>query len=125
MLNTFLWVLQIILAIKFLSVAYTHALRQDKQEMLQGIQGMGAAARPALNVIAMCMLLGCAGLVLPAAFESLTWLTPLTAAGLAVLMLASILFHSVCREKSNAWVSLVLFVLSASVAYGRWLLLPP
>jgi hypothetical protein len=36
--NILLWVLQIALAVKFLSVAYTHGLRPDPEKMQRGNQ---------------------------------------------------------------------------------------
>jgi hypothetical protein len=122
--NTLLWALQIVLAVKFLSVAYTHGLRHDKTEMQRGIQRLGALARPLLILIALGMVLVAAGLILPAATGILTWLTPLSAALLALMMLLSIGFHVACRESPKIVVSLILFALAAFVAYGRWIIAP-
>jgi uncharacterized membrane protein YphA (DoxX/SURF4 family) len=123
-MNTFLWILQIVLSIKFLSAAYTHALRQDKQEMRLGMQKMGAPARPLLVLVAVGLCLGSAGLVLPGVMDTLTWLTPWAAATLAGMMLASIIFHHISRDHPKVWVSLILFALCALVAYGRWVIAP-
>jgi isoprenylcysteine carboxyl methyltransferase (ICMT) family protein YpbQ len=123
-MNTVLWVLQVILSIKFISVAFTHGIRHDQARMQQGIQRMGQIARPLLIVIAMLTLLGSLGLIVPAAFGVLTWITPLTAAILAALMLVSIVFHMNCREKPNTIADIVLFAIAAFVAYGRWVISP-
>ena len=123
-MNILLWVLQIVLAVKFVSVAYTHGLRPDPEKMQRGRQRFGAAVRPLLVLIAAGALLGALGLVLPAAIEVAAWLTPWAAALLAVMMLAALGFHLVCREKPKSVVSLVLFALSAFVAYGRWVMAP-
>jgi hypothetical protein len=122
--NIFLWTLQVILALKFVSVAYTHGFRRDKADMQRGIEKLGAVARPLLTLIALCVLLGAVGLILPAATGTLTWLTPLSAALLALMMLLASGFHVACRERPNIVVSLVLFVLAAFVAYGRWRIAP-
>ena len=119
-----LWILQGMLALKFLSVAYTHGLRPDPDKMQRGRQRFGAAARPLQVVIALCAFLGAVGLILPAVLGILPWLTSLTAALLAVMMLLGIGFHATCRETPRIVVGLILFALSAFLAYGRWILAP-
>jgi len=122
--NIVLWALQIVLALKFLSVAYTHGFRADRTEMQRGIQRIGAVARPLLTFIALCTFLGGVSLILPAATGVLTWLTPLSATLLALMMLLAIGFHVACRERPNIVVGLILFALAAFVAYGRWVIAP-
>jgi hypothetical protein len=122
--NTVLWILQIALCLKFVSVAYTHGLHKDQAKWHQGMQRFGAAARPLLTFIAACALLGGVGLILPAATGILTWLTPLAAALLALMMLLAVGFHVACRETPNVVAGLVLFALAAFVSYGRWVIAP-
>ena len=57
-MNLLLWALQIILAVKFVSVGYTHGVRPDPTKMQRGMQRFGAAMRPLLIAIAVCMFLG-------------------------------------------------------------------
>jgi len=123
-MNIVLWVLQVALAVKLVSVAYTHGIRPDPTKMERGLQRLGAAARPLLTLIAVAAFLGGVGLVLPALTGIMTWLTPLSAAALALMMLVAIGFHVACRETPNVVVGLVLFVLAAFVAYGRWVIAP-
>ena len=123
-MNNILWALQIILSIKLVSVAYTHGLRQDKTSLQEAIQKIGALARPLLALVAICTLLGAAGLIIPAALGVMSWLTPWTAAILAGMLLLSIVFHVRGREKPKIWVSLILFAMAALVAYGRWVVAP-
>jgi putative oxidoreductase len=123
-MNIVLWVLQGVLALKFLSVAYTHGLRPNPDKMERGRQRLGAATRPLLVFIALCTFLGAASLILPGALGFLPWLTPLVAALLAVMMLLALGFHMTCRETPKIAVSLVLFALCAFLAYGRWILAP-
>jgi hypothetical protein len=60
-----------------------------------------------------------AGLIRP-----LSWLVPLAAAGLVVLMLGAIVFHLRRREYPNLGLNGILLVLSGLIAYGRWFLAP-
>ena len=123
-MNTVLWVIQIILSIKFVSVAYTHGIRRDKAEIQQAMRKLGAPAMPLLALAGLGTFLGGLSLVLPAASGSLGWLVPWAAALLAVMSLLSIGLHTVARQSPKIWVSLILFALAAFVAYGRWLIVP-
>ncbi len=123
-MNVLLWALQIVLALKFLSVTFTHGLRPDEAKMQRGVQRFGALARPLLVLIALGTLLGGVGLILPAATGTLAWLTPWAAMLLALMMLFAVGFHIACREKPNTVVSLILFALAAFLAYGRWTIAP-
>jgi len=123
-MDVLLWALQIVLALKFVSVTYTHGLRPDETKMQRGRQRLGALARPLLTLIALGALLGGVSLVLPAATGILTWLTPWAAALLALMMLFAVGFHVACRESPNIVVGLILCVLAAFLAYGRWVIAP-
>lgn len=123
-MNIVLWIVQAILAVKCLSTAFVHGLRQDKQEMREGIQKMGRVARPLLFTAAFFLLLGSVGLVAPALADLPGWLAPVSAGGLGVMMLASIPLHLKGREKAKIFADVILFVLCAFVAYGRWVIAP-
>jgi len=111
-METFLWIVQGVLALKMLSAAYTHGLRQ-------GIDSMGPTAKPVLAASALLMVLGSLGLVGPILSGIPAWMVPVAAAGLAALQLLSIIFHLRCREDPKVFVAVVLFALAALVAVGR------
>jgi VIT1/CCC1 family predicted Fe2+/Mn2+ transporter len=123
-MSIFLWVLQAVLAVKFVSVAHTHGFRRDKADMQRGIERMGAVSRPLLTLVAVSTFLAAVGLILPAVLRVLSWLVPFSAALLALMVLVGIGFHVICRERPKIVVGLVLFVLAAFVAYGRWMIAP-
>jgi putative oxidoreductase len=123
-MNVLLWALQIVLALKFVSVTISHGLRPDEAKMERGTQRLGILARPLLTLIAFCAFLGGVGVVLPAATGFLPWLTGWSAALLGVMALFSGGFHMACRESPKIWVSVILCVLAAFVAYGRWVIAP-
>jgi VIT1/CCC1 family predicted Fe2+/Mn2+ transporter len=70
-------------------------------------------------------LLGALGLVLPSVTGILPWLTPLAAAGLVLDMLGAITTH-IRRHEVMPYVAanLVLLILAAVVAYGRFAIVP-
>ena len=119
-MNTLLWALQIILAIKLFTVTFNHGLRPDPVKMQRGRDRFGSATRPLLSVIAVCALLAGLALVLPAAHGFRAW----AAVATALIMLIATGFHLRCREEPKVWVSLILFALAAYLAYGRWTINP-
>jgi VIT1/CCC1 family predicted Fe2+/Mn2+ transporter len=123
-MNVLLWALQIVLALKFVSVTISHGLRPDETKMQRGRQRLGVFAGPLLALSAVGAFLGGVGVVLPAATGFLPWLTPWSAALLAVMMVFAAGFHIACRESPKIWVSVILCVLAAFVAYGRWVIAP-
>lgn len=114
-MNTFLWALQVILAVKLLTVTFNHGLRPDPGKMKRGRDWLGAAARPLLGAEASLALLVALTLVMPATQGFLQWTASLS----ALMMLLATGFHLRCREEPKVWVSLILFGLAAILAYGR------
>ena len=123
-MNVLLWIIQVILSIKLLTVTYTHGLRQSGATMQEAIPRLGKAARSLLYLAAAGTLLGTLGLLLPGVVGLPGAITPITACVMAVMLLVSIFFHLKSRESPKIFVSLVLFVFAAFVAYGRWVLSP-
>jgi hypothetical protein len=123
-MNVVLWILQVVLALKFLSVTVSHGLRPNATQMAPGVARLGSWARPVLILTAVGTFLAGVALVLPAALGVLPALTPLSAAALALMMLAAIALHARCREDGSVVVCLVLLALAAFVAYGRWAIAP-
>lgn len=119
-----LWIIQVILAIKLVSVAFTHGLRHSMPTMQAAIQKLGKFSVSLLYGIAACTLLGAVGLILPGLLGASNRITSVTAGIMGILLLLSIFFHIRSREKPNVFVSVILFIFAAFVAYGRWMLVP-
>jgi hypothetical protein len=123
-MNILLWIVQGILAIKLVSVSFTHAFRQSLPTMREAIQRLGKASRPTLTLVAVSTFIGALGLILPGILEIFPRITPVMAGILSILLLASLFFHIRSREKPKIFVSLVLFALAVFVAWGRWAIIP-
>ena len=121
-MNIVLWIIQIILGIKLITVSYTHGLRQSQPTMQEAIQKMGKLSRPLLAIIAACTFIGTLGLILPGLLGLPNRIIPISAAILSIMLLVSLFFHIKSREKPKIFVSIVLFALAAFVAYGRLVL---
>ena len=75
---------------------------------------------PMLKAIGALELLAAVGLILPGALDIAPILVPVAAVGLGVLMVGAILTHARRSELSNIVINLVLLVLVAVVAWGRF-----
>jgi hypothetical protein len=69
-------------------------------------------------------VLGGLGLVLPGLFRIRTGLTPLAAAGLAIVMIGATVVGLAGGDVPSALIPLAVGLLLAFVAYGRWQLAP-
>ena len=73
-----------------------------------------------LQFIAVCELLGAAGLVLPGLLRTKTFLTPLAALGLTIIMIGAVATSLATMGASAAVLPLVVGVISATIARSRW-----
>jgi uncharacterized membrane protein YphA (DoxX/SURF4 family) len=113
-----LWIVQTLLALLFM-FAGVSKLIMSVEEMTKDIQMPGAF----LRFIAVVEILGALGLVLPSLLRIFPWLTPLAAAGLVVIMIGATVV-SLQLGVAVALMPLVVGLLAAFVAYGRWKLAP-
>jgi len=113
-----LWTVQALLALLFL-FAGVAKLVMPIEEMTRDIQIPGAF----LRFIAVAEILGAFGLVLPSLLRIRPGLTPLAAAGLAIIMIGAT-GVSLTLGIVMAVTPFVVGLLAAFVAYGRWKLAP-
>ena len=118
-----LWVIQVLLGLAFLA-AGGMKLSQPKEKLAENMGWVEDFSQPAVRLIGALEVLGAIGLVLPALTGILPWLTPLAALGLVLTMIGAALTHLRRKEYGNIAVNVVLLVLAAFVAYGRFFVLP-
>jgi uncharacterized membrane protein len=121
-MDVILWIVQVILALGFLRLGITHAMRPES--MRDRIPWMWALPREAMLIIGILDILGAVGLILPAVTRIQPWLTPLAALCLAILMVFAIIFHATRRELPNIALNAILGLLAAFVAWGRFVAAP-
>ncbi len=121
-MNIALWVAAILLALVFLITGIMKTVRFEHEgQKLESIQDL---PRGLVAFIGVSEILGALGLIVPAATGILPWLTPLAAAGLALVMILASGFHVARREYSGIGLNLILLLLAVFVAYGRVALVP-
>ena len=121
-MNMALWIIQIILCIKLVTVSYTHGLRQSQPTMQEAIQKLGEFSQPLLYIISVSTFIGAVILVLASVLGLSNWVISITAIIISIMLLFSIFFHVKSRENPKIFVSAILFVFAVFVAYGRWVL---
>jgi uncharacterized membrane protein YphA (DoxX/SURF4 family) len=77
-----------------------------------------------LRFIGVAEVLGAIGLILPGLLRIRPGLTPLAAAGLVIIMIGATVLTVASGDVATALLPLVVGLLSAFVAYGRWRLAP-
>jgi uncharacterized membrane protein YphA (DoxX/SURF4 family) len=121
-MNIALWIVQVLLAGLFLMAGVMKVFQYERAKA--SLPWVKDVPRGLTTFIGISELLGGLGLLLPAIMGILPWLTPLAGAGLALIMILAIGFHASRREMPAIGFNLVLFVLAAFVAYGRFLIVP-
>jgi hypothetical protein len=69
-------------------------------------------------------VLGAIGLILPWLLPIRPGLTPVAAAGLVIVMIGATLYTLAAGDIASALMPLIVGILAAFVAYGRWRLTP-
>ncbi len=119
-----LWIIQVLLALLFLFAGGTKLVLP--LEVLMSMGSPNQIPLPGLLVrfIGVCEVLGALGLVLPGLLRIRPGLTPLAAAGLVIIMIGATALTFAAEGIAMALPPLVVGLLSAFVAYGRWRLAP-
>lgn len=119
-MNIVLWVVQALLALAFAGAGLMK-LTSERQVLVD--RGMGWAAHysaGAVKLIGAVEVLGAIGLVLPAALGIAPVLTPIAAAGLALVMVGAVVDHVRRDDAKGSVPALVLGALSLFVAVARF-----
>ena len=114
-----LWIVQGLLALLFV-FAGVSKLIMSVEEMTKDVHLPGAF----LRFIAVAEILGAIGLILPGLLRIKPGLTPLAAAGLAIIMIGATVLTMTYMGVAMALVPLVVGLLAVFVAYGRWRVTP-
>jgi uncharacterized membrane protein YphA (DoxX/SURF4 family) len=114
-----LWTVQILLALVFLfSGAMKFVMTVEEMTKQMSMPGLF------LHFIGVCEVLGALGLILPGLLRIRPGLTPLAALGLTIIMIGATVISFKLGGPSLATIPLVVGLLAAFVAYGRWRLAP-
>jgi uncharacterized membrane protein YphA (DoxX/SURF4 family) len=114
-----LWTVQMLLAALFLFAGVMKLiLPLDKMTGPVPVPGLF------LRFIGVCETLGALGLILPGLLRIRPGLTPLAAAGLVIIMVGATMLNLRGGDLFSTAVTVVVGLLAAFVAYGRWKITP-
>jgi hypothetical protein len=119
-----LWIVQVLLALLFLFTGGTKLVIPPDVLAKMGSPNQILLPGWFMHFIGVCEVLGALGLLLPGLLRIKPWLTPLAAAGLFVIMIGATALTVAADGVAAGVVPLVVGLLAAFVAYGRWRLAP-
>ena len=116
-----LWIVQVLLALLFLfagGMKLVLPIEELTAQMPLPLPGLF------VRFIGVAEVLGGLGLILPGLLRIRPGLTPLAAAGLVLVTIGATVYQLAAGQPGNALFAVVVGLLAASVAYGRWRLAP-
>jgi uncharacterized membrane protein YphA (DoxX/SURF4 family) len=125
-MNVVAWVLQAVLAVVYVLHGTLYAV--SPEPLVRGMRDQGRWP-PAIpdsfrRFIGIAEYAAAVGLVVPGLIHVATWLTPLAALGLAIVMIGAAVFHARRGETAAVATAIVLLVLVAFTGYVRWQVVP-
>ena len=120
-MNIALWIAQGLLTAMYLMAGIMKTFQTDKvRTTMTWTQGRSDGF---IRFVGIAELLGALGLILPLLTGILPWLTPIAAAGLAIIQLLAIFTEHLPKKEYNIIpMNVVLLGLSIFVGFGRWIL---
>lgn len=115
-----LWVAQVLLALMF-GAAGVMKLMTPIADLGAMMNWVTVSPEALVRFIGFVELAGALGMILPALTRIMPFLTPLAAAGFAVIQVLAIGTHASLGETASSLpINLVLLALALFVAWGRW-----
>jgi hypothetical protein len=119
-MNVFLWILATVLAAVFVGTGVLKLARTRDQLAAMGQHWVEDFGQGTVRTIGVLELLGAVGLVVPPLVGVAPVLAPVAATGFVLLMAGAGITHARRGEWGNAAGTVVLLVMAAVVAWGRF-----
>ena len=121
-MNIALWVVQALLALVYLAAGSLKVVRPREQLVASGnYDWMKDTSDAGVKAVGAVELLGAVGLILPELTGIAPILTPIAAVGLVVVQVGAIRVHLARNERKPLPANVILLLLAAFVAVGRFL----
>lgn len=120
-MNTFTWIVQIILALVFL-LAGGAKVFIPKEKLKTKLAWVNDFSEGMVKFIGTMEVLGALGMILPMVLRIFPFLTPFAGLGLSIIMLLAAFTHFRRKEYKIVPVNLILFTLAVFVFAGRFYL---
>lgn len=119
-MNTALWIIASALALAFLAAGLMKVSQPREKLAASGMAWTADFPPAAVKAVGTVEVLGAVGLIVPAALGIAPTLAAWAALGLAATMLGAAVLHLRRKEAAALPAALVLLVLAAGVAWGRF-----
>jgi len=119
-MNTILWIAQSILAATFFYSGLCKSTLSEQQLIARGQTGVVGLQPAKIRFIGVSEIAGSIGIILPWALNIFPFLTTVSAACFALLMLLAAPIHYRLKEPRNVATNLTLLLLSLFVVIGRF-----
>ena len=120
-MNLALWIIAGVLAFAFAGSGIMKLVQSKDKLVASATGGWAADWSPAsIKLIGVAEILGAVGLILPTVLHVAPILVPLAAVGLILVMIGAAVVHTRRHELSNVAINVVLLLLAAFVAWGRF-----
>jgi uncharacterized membrane protein YphA (DoxX/SURF4 family) len=127
-MNTVIWILQAIIAMVFLMAGFMKVSNTKDDLKTKGkgrMDWVEDLSMVNIRMIGIIEILAAVGLILPQWTGILPWLTPVSATGLVLTMMGSMILHMRRGDGvKSISVNIMLLLIAAFVAYGRYALVP-
>jgi hypothetical protein len=120
--NIALWIVQGLLALVYLAAGGLKVARPREQLVASGnLDWMKDSSDAGVKAVGLVEILGALGVILPWLTGIASILTPIAAVGLVVVQFGALRVHLVRNERQPLPVNILLLLLAAFVAVGRFL----
>jgi hypothetical protein len=121
-LNIALWIAQGLLALVYLAAGGLKVVRPRERLVASGnFDWMKDSSDAGVKAVGLVEVLGAIGVILPRLTGTAPVLTPIAAIGLVVVQIGALRVHLVRNERQPLPVNVLLLLLAAFVAVGRFL----
>jgi hypothetical protein len=118
-MNTFLWVLQCILAAYFFMPGVS-LIRSSKEKLIADGEIKPDGNLFPIRILGVLELLGCVGIIVPWLTGIAPILTPLTAVGYCLIMIGAIIIHTIEKGYKMLPMLIAILIVASLVAYYRF-----
>ena len=119
-MNIALWIAAALLALAFLATGLLKIVRSKEQLAAAGMGWTESFSPAVIKAIGVAEVLGALGLILPAVLGVATFLVPIAAVGLVLVMVGAATTHLRRNETQMVVLNVVLLALALFVAWGRF-----
>ena len=118
-MNTFVWILQGIIAFVFLFSGLNKAYYDEKTLVKKGQTGVEGLPKAFIQFIGVAEILGAFGLVLPAFLHTADELTPISSICLGLIMIPAAVIHTKRKEFRNVVINISILMVCLFIGYHR------